>query len=174
MNDNINCEVIRDLLPLYAENMLSDSSRTLVDNHLSECEGCRNMATEIGRTIQVSRIEEIMPLKKFRRRMINYYYLLQNVFLFIVLSLVFMIRDLTPNLSSSVDGLSILSGLFSLVAAGFLIICFIIIMFQLLKRGIPSKINTLIVPALLLISTILIVIALVLSYRMSLINSQIY
>lgn len=169
-----NCEIILDLLPLNAENMISDSSRVLVENHLSQCENCRNIAMEIGRTIPVSRIEEIKPLKQFRRRIINYYYVLQNIFLFIVLSLVFMIRDLTPHLSSSVDGLSIVSGLFSLVAAAFLIICFIIIMFQLLKWGTPSKINTFLVPALLLISTILIVIALVLSYRMSLINSQIY
>lgn len=37
----INCDVIRDLLPLYAEDLSSDSSRKLVDEHLTHCEGCR-------------------------------------------------------------------------------------------------------------------------------------
>lgn len=37
----INCEIIRDLLPLYAEGLASESSRTLVEEHLPTCESCR-------------------------------------------------------------------------------------------------------------------------------------
>ena len=35
------CAVIRDLLPLYAENMVSAESRSLTQAHLAECESCR-------------------------------------------------------------------------------------------------------------------------------------
>lgn len=35
------CEVVRDLLPLYAENMVSDKSRELTEEHLAECSSCR-------------------------------------------------------------------------------------------------------------------------------------
>ena len=35
------CDVIRDLLPLYAEGMVSEKSRTLVEDHLKECDRCR-------------------------------------------------------------------------------------------------------------------------------------
>jgi hypothetical protein len=38
---NITCPVIEDLLPLYAENLLSDDSRRLVEEHLSACPDCR-------------------------------------------------------------------------------------------------------------------------------------
>ena len=37
---NISCDVIRDLLPLYAEDMVSQDSRRLVDEHLCECGEC--------------------------------------------------------------------------------------------------------------------------------------
>ncbi len=36
----ISCEVIKDLLPLYVENMTSEDSATLVREHLSECIEC--------------------------------------------------------------------------------------------------------------------------------------
>ena len=37
----LDCEVIRDLLPLYAEHMASPASTALVEEHLQECEACR-------------------------------------------------------------------------------------------------------------------------------------
>lgn len=39
---NVNCDVIRDLLPLYAEGLASESSRKMVENHLESCETCKN------------------------------------------------------------------------------------------------------------------------------------
>lgn len=35
------CNLIRDLLPLYTENLVSDYTKELVDNHLSDCEDCK-------------------------------------------------------------------------------------------------------------------------------------
>ena len=34
------CEVIRDLLPLYADDVCSGSSRQLIEEHLEECPDC--------------------------------------------------------------------------------------------------------------------------------------
>lgn len=34
------CNIIRDLLPLYAEDLASEDTRTLVDEHLCDCEAC--------------------------------------------------------------------------------------------------------------------------------------
>ena len=36
----IQCEIIRDILPLYAENMVSQPTRAMVEEHLEDCEGC--------------------------------------------------------------------------------------------------------------------------------------
>ena len=35
------CEVIRDLLPLYAEKIASPATNALVEQHLAECPDCR-------------------------------------------------------------------------------------------------------------------------------------
>lgn len=37
----LSCDTIRDLLPLYKDNVCSDSSKDLVEEHLTSCEECR-------------------------------------------------------------------------------------------------------------------------------------
>ena len=67
---SINCEVIGDLLPLYAENMISEAGRALVDEHLQGCQACRDKLTHMRESLPVPIVEqnreEARPLKKFR------------------------------------------------------------------------------------------------------------
>lgn len=37
----ITCEIIKDLLPLYHDGVCSDDSRTVVAEHLLECDSCK-------------------------------------------------------------------------------------------------------------------------------------
>ena len=37
---NISCDIIKDVLPLYAEDLASQATRELVEEHLCSCEGC--------------------------------------------------------------------------------------------------------------------------------------
>jgi len=41
-----NCDIIRDLLPLYHDKACSPASRDLVDEHVRDCEACRDMLSE--------------------------------------------------------------------------------------------------------------------------------
>lgn len=43
----INCNIIRDLLPLYADRICSDESRDLVDEHLAECKDCSSLLKQM-------------------------------------------------------------------------------------------------------------------------------
>ena len=43
----LDCNVIRDLLPLYADDACSENSRELVEEHLQECESCRDILHRI-------------------------------------------------------------------------------------------------------------------------------
>lgn len=36
-----NCELIEDILPLYVENMVSDNTKVIIQDHLKECNRCR-------------------------------------------------------------------------------------------------------------------------------------
>ena len=37
----ISCDVIKDLLPLYKDDVCSEKSKDLIEEHLPECEDCR-------------------------------------------------------------------------------------------------------------------------------------
>ena len=50
------CDVVKDLLPLYVDGVVSHSSQELVAQHLSECENCRGVEKEIRDTY----IEKLM------------------------------------------------------------------------------------------------------------------
>ncbi|WP_407386093.1 zf-HC2 domain-containing protein [Ruminococcus sp.] len=38
--DIISCQVINDLLPLYVDDVVSEETRTVIENHLTECREC--------------------------------------------------------------------------------------------------------------------------------------
>lgn len=63
------CNIIRDLLPLYAENMVSSDTAVFVEEHLKNCEACRK---EYERTKEPQHTQEISgaaPLLKLRKKM---------------------------------------------------------------------------------------------------------
>ncbi len=43
-NYKINCNIIRDILPLYVDGVVSADTSALVEEHLTECEDCRQEA----------------------------------------------------------------------------------------------------------------------------------
>ncbi len=50
------CEVIRDLLPLYQDDVCSPKSREMVEEHLKECEACKKELEEIKKEIYISNV----------------------------------------------------------------------------------------------------------------------
>ena len=43
----IECDIVRDLLPLYVEQMSSEASNRVIEEHLAECEQCKIMYQEM-------------------------------------------------------------------------------------------------------------------------------
>ena len=35
------CNTVRDMLPLYVDNIVSDDTRAIVEEHLTSCDACR-------------------------------------------------------------------------------------------------------------------------------------
>jgi predicted anti-sigma-YlaC factor YlaD len=46
----VHCNIIRDLLPLYADDACSEQSRQMVDDHLKECMDCAGMLEKLRRS----------------------------------------------------------------------------------------------------------------------------
>ena len=67
MNQTIDCDVIRDLLPLYVDGAASADSCALVEEHLKSCEACRTECQALRETLVLPREDSAQPLKELRR-----------------------------------------------------------------------------------------------------------
>lgn len=47
MEKKINCDIIKDLLPLYQDGVCSDFSREIIEEHLEECADCKKIADKL-------------------------------------------------------------------------------------------------------------------------------
>lgn len=56
--NKISCNVIQDLLPLYMDQVVSEDSRILVEEHLKECQKCRTCLSEMEAEVPISYDEE--------------------------------------------------------------------------------------------------------------------
>lgn len=56
--NNVSCEVIRDLLPLYADGVASGESRKLVQEHLETCPACREELDKLRAPVSVPQEED--------------------------------------------------------------------------------------------------------------------
>lgn len=72
-NSNL-CALVKDSLPLYAENLLSKESELIVEDHLKNCESCRECLAETkDNTFDTEETiyYQTMPLKIIKERLLK-------------------------------------------------------------------------------------------------------
>lgn len=69
MSRQLNCEIIRDLLPSYADGQTSHITNTAIEGHISECRDCADMLRRMKEPEEdiLSQKEEINYLKKVKK-----------------------------------------------------------------------------------------------------------
>lgn len=50
----ISCNIIKDLLPLYVENIVSNESKVLVEEHLKSCTECQAKLQKMQQPVKLS------------------------------------------------------------------------------------------------------------------------
>lgn len=68
--NKLNCDIVRDLIPSYLEDICSESSRKAVEEHMTECEECRNYVEALKRTELTAGeadLKELDYMKKVKR-----------------------------------------------------------------------------------------------------------
>jgi len=68
------CNIVKDLLPLYIDGLCSEETVRLVEEHLAECNFCKELSEELSVDINMTTQEEewekdIMPLKKLHGKL---------------------------------------------------------------------------------------------------------
>lgn len=67
MTMKLPCAVTRDLLPLYAENMVEQETKNLIEEHLNECDDCKKDLSEMN-TPAESPIDTVRPLQNLKKQ----------------------------------------------------------------------------------------------------------
>ena len=62
----IPCEIIRDLLPLYQDDICSEKSRNAIEEHIKECESCRTYLKKMECEIPIATEKEEEDWKGFQ------------------------------------------------------------------------------------------------------------
>ena len=87
----LDCDVIRDLMPLYMEKLASEKSCELVEEHIKECESCKRKLEEM-REPKEKMIHNVEPLKEFRRKMKMHNRLLVTLTAFVTFSILTIVE----------------------------------------------------------------------------------
>jgi len=65
----LSCDVISDLLPLYAEKMVSDDTRALVEEHLDACPSCKAELDKMVHPKKFAPDTHIEPFRKAKKKL---------------------------------------------------------------------------------------------------------
>ena len=67
----LDCEVIKDLLPLYVEDLASPSTRKLVEEHLATCKECQKEEASLGTKMLMPQNTDIKAIQKIRAKLLR-------------------------------------------------------------------------------------------------------
>ena len=65
---DIKCSVIQDLLPLYVDEVVSDDTKSLVNEHLLSCDNCKNELEQMKGTLYVPIENKTTLFSQFKKR----------------------------------------------------------------------------------------------------------
>ena len=60
------CDTVRDMLPLYVDHIVSNDTRTIVEEHLASCDSCRKEYENMKNTVVLPADEDTMQLRRFK------------------------------------------------------------------------------------------------------------
>ena len=63
------CNVIKDLLPLYADKVCSEDSKKMVEEHIVTCEECRHQLIDYQCGTDITNIGVDVALRKFKKKL---------------------------------------------------------------------------------------------------------
>lgn len=67
MEQRLVCETVRDLLPLYIDEITSEQSNHSIEGHLESCEACKEVLKQMRQPIEVETAPEVKDFKKFMK-----------------------------------------------------------------------------------------------------------
>lgn len=62
------CDIVKDLMPLYIDDLLSENSKTFVESHINSCESCKKYYEKLSSELKIpvsreSRKKDLKPME---------------------------------------------------------------------------------------------------------------
>lgn len=64
-----NCDIVMDLLPLYADDVCSEESRKEVEEHIKGCTSCKSTLEKLRKKVSISPQKDAEVLKRIKKRL---------------------------------------------------------------------------------------------------------
>lgn len=68
MEQNLKCDTVKDLLPMYVDDITSETSNKLIEEHISGCADCKSVLEQMKQPVKVETAPEIRDFKKYLKR----------------------------------------------------------------------------------------------------------
>lgn len=109
---DVSCDIIRDLLPLYAEDLVSDDSRRLVDEHLCSCDPCTRQLGILKKAAALPIEVETTSLKRVentirRRRLLTVAAVLMTAASLIVTCMTWLLTPYALTAEEAIEGVEL-------------------------------------------------------------------
>ena len=69
--NKINCNVIKDILPLYVDDLVSEDTKALVESHLKKCDSCMEEYRKMANVLQMPIECVTEPIEKLQKKWRN-------------------------------------------------------------------------------------------------------
>lgn len=109
---DICCDIIRDILPLYAEDLVSAATRELVDSHLCGCDGCTKQLGILKKASALPVDVEVTSLRRVentirRRRILAAMAAVFTVLTLVVTGFVYMLTPIYLSAEEAIEGVEL-------------------------------------------------------------------
>lgn len=109
---NITCNIIKDLLPLYAEDMVSEDSKALVDDHLCGCDSCTKELAELKKAPRVPVEVETTSLKRVedtirKKKLLTAVTAVMTLVAVLVTGTIFLMTPVYPTARQAIEGVEL-------------------------------------------------------------------
>lgn len=109
---NITCNIIKDLLPLYAEDMVSEDSKALVDDHLCSCDSCTKELAELKKAPRVPVEVETTSLKRVedtirKKKLLTAVTAVMTLVAVLVTGTIFLMTPVYPTARQAIEGVEL-------------------------------------------------------------------
>ncbi len=114
----MNCNIANDLIPLYIDDVISDDSKEMLEDHVAWCKNCQQTIKKMKQDIPMMEDRDFNPFKRLRKKIFIRTILI--VFVMFLLYAAFLFCDLTvlpvfyygPTLMQNLEVVEMEEGLF--------------------------------------------------------------